>query len=76
MGRQQEHIALVQIDTLELAAIEHKQMGVAFELVEVLLVGIVVKIGSLIGSTNDGANQVTVGPDLLIAHGRLELLRI
>jgi hypothetical protein len=49
-------------------------MRIAFELVEVFLIRIVMKIGALIGAAYHGANQIRVGPNLLITHGWFELV--
>src|SRR6218665_2528622 len=74
--RQQENIALLQIDAFQFSLIHDVQPGVAFELVEEFFQRVVMEIGAMIRPANDGHHEIRVLPDLLVVHGRLEQLGV
>src|SRR6218665_618307 len=72
MRRQQENIALLQIDAFQSSLIHDVQPGVALELVEEFFQRVVMEIGAMIRPANDGHHEIRVLPDLLVVDGRLE----
>src|SRR5499426_1615781 len=70
--RQQEHRAFLEGNFLALAVLDDPEEGIAPELPEELLVRIVVVVGPLVRTADDGHDEVGVLPDLLVADWRLE----
>ena len=58
------------------AVLPDAQDHVARELVEELLARVVVEVGALVGSADDGDDEVAVVPDLGVADRRLELVAV
>ena len=74
--RQQKHVAFTQIDALALAVDPQIQIRVAAQLIEELLERIVVIVGAVIRTADDGDDEIAVLPDLLIADRRLQQMRV
>src|SRR5262245_25591244 len=70
--RQQEHRAFLERNFAALAVLDDPEEGIAPELPEELLVRIVVVVGPPVRTADDGHDEVSVLPDLLVADWRLE----
>ena len=73
--RQQENRAFVQVYALRAFGRHDRQVGIALELVEKLLEGIVVVVVAPVRAADHGDDEVGVLPELLDAHRRLQLVR-
>src|SRR5262245_30978958 len=68
--RQQEHRAFLEGNFAALAVLDDPEEGISPELPEELLVRIVVVVGPLVRTADDGHDEVGVLPDLLVADWR------
>ena len=72
----QVHRALLKFDAITLAAIHDVQERVALKLPEIFLKRIVVKVGALVRAADDGDDEIGVFPQLLVADGWFEQVRV
>ena len=74
--RQQEDVAFLQVHAFGLAVDPQRQPGIAAHLVEELLQRIVVVVGAQVGAADHRDDEIGVLPDLLVADGRLQQMRV
>jgi len=68
--REQEHVTLLQFHALEPALGGDQQLRIASQLIEEFFQGVVMKVGALIGTSDQRDDQVGVTPDLLVSDRR------
>ena len=74
--RQQEHLPLADRDVARRTVVPDAQDHVAAQLVEELVARVVVVVGALVRSADDGDDEVALVPDLGVADRRLQLLAV
>ena len=76
LGRQQEDLALLNVNVLRHAIIDDLHGGITFQLVEELLALIIVVVLSRVRSTHDHDNELGVFVNLGIANRRFQQVAV
>ncbi len=76
MGRQQQDFAGADRHAADGAILVHHQHHVALELIEKFLHRVVVEVGALVGTADDGDHHIGVLPDLNVTDRRLEQMAV
>lgn len=76
VGRQQKDVAFPNRHVNRLAVIDHLEDYIALDLIKEFLAAINVVIGTAVGSADYHYDKLTIFPDELVAHGRLQQVTV